>query len=309
MVLRLPPSISTDHVAAFVALATQGTIRQAAVGLNISEQGLRNRLLALEDRLGVELYRKGQGRHNATQLTERGHQFLTKAYAFLERARDLCSSISDEGESGEVHVVASQYLMLCVLIDTILLFRKQFPDIHVRVSTLSESEVESTVLRRPDIAFGVAAPYESAPGLVFTELFAIEWGVIVPLQHPLTRRKKIRLKDLVDQPLILFESGSTGRLHVIDAFHDADLSPQVSMEATNTEVIVRMVEAGLGVSIVPLLRSGVITRGRRVSVHELDQKVRPIRSGVLYRRGDEPSGQSSQFLGFVTRHAGSCPVR
>ena len=57
-------------------------------------------------------------------------------------------------------------------------------------------------------------------------------------------------------PLILFERGSTGRRHVMDAFHAEGLSPRVDMEATNTEIIVRMVEAGLGVSGARVSRRG-----------------------------------------------------
>ncbi len=55
------PSVSTDQIAAFVELARLGSLRAAAEGLLITEQGLRNRLLALEKRLGVELYRKSRG--------------------------------------------------------------------------------------------------------------------------------------------------------------------------------------------------------------------------------------------------------
>ena len=50
------PSLSTDQVAAVVEVARQGSLRRAADVIVITEQGLRNRLLALEQRLGVELY-------------------------------------------------------------------------------------------------------------------------------------------------------------------------------------------------------------------------------------------------------------
>ena len=55
------PSLSSDQIAAFVELARLGSLRAAAENLLITEQGLRNRLLALEKRLGVELYRKRRG--------------------------------------------------------------------------------------------------------------------------------------------------------------------------------------------------------------------------------------------------------
>ena len=55
------PSISTDHIAAFVELARQGSLRAAAQSLFISEQGLRSRLLALEHKLSIQLYKKSRG--------------------------------------------------------------------------------------------------------------------------------------------------------------------------------------------------------------------------------------------------------
>ena len=60
--------LSTDQVAAFVELARHGQIRAAADILGITEQGLRNRLITLEERLGVELYRKSRGPRRSTPL-------------------------------------------------------------------------------------------------------------------------------------------------------------------------------------------------------------------------------------------------
>ena len=81
--------MSTDQVAAFVELARQGSLRRASEVLHITEQGVRNRLLALEERLKVELYRKSRGMRQTTPLTQRGQEFLPHAIAFLERACEL----------------------------------------------------------------------------------------------------------------------------------------------------------------------------------------------------------------------------
>ncbi len=292
------PSLSTDQVVAFVELARQGSFREAAGALGITEQGMRGRLLALEGRLGVQLYRKSRGASRASRITAEGRRFLPHALAFLERAREL-SDLFEEGDTGEIHVAASQYLVVYVLIDALRRFQQDSPGIHVRLSTLNEREVEEAVLHDPDVAFGVAAPYEPSPDLEYTDLFALDWSLIAPRGHPLLSRRRLGLRDLVDQPLILFERGSTGRQHVIDAFHDRGLSPNVRMETTNTEIVVRMVEAGLGVSIVPLLSSGVVTRGRRVGVRSLRGRIRAIHSGVLLRRGEHLRGASARFLDFV----------
>ena len=51
--MKPPPSLTTDQVAAFVLLANHGSIRAAAGELHITEQGVRNRLIALERQLGA----------------------------------------------------------------------------------------------------------------------------------------------------------------------------------------------------------------------------------------------------------------
>jgi DNA-binding transcriptional LysR family regulator len=293
------PSLSTDQVAAFVELARQGSLRNVAKVLHISEQGVRNRLLALESRLGAQLYRKSRGPRRAQPLTEQGQQFLPHALAFMERARHLAEVFTGSTEPHEIHVAATQYLILYVLIDAVRRFHAAFPRIRVRLSNHTEEEIESVLLQDPELALGVAAPYESSPELEYLHLFSMDWSFVAPPRHPLLRKKKLHLRHLTDLPLILFERGSTGRQHVMDAFHGAGLSPRVEMETTNTEIIVRMVEAGLGVSIVPLMPSGVVTRGHRVGARGLGKSIRPIHSGILVRRGERRSAASQAFIEFL----------
>src|SRR5215510_8202511 len=121
------PSLSTDQVAAFVELARLGSLRQAARELHVTEQGLRDRLLVLESRLGAELYRKARGPRRATPLTERGRQFLPHALAFLERARQMAESLGASAGPQEIHVAATQYLILYVLIEAVRRFHEEFP--------------------------------------------------------------------------------------------------------------------------------------------------------------------------------------
>jgi DNA-binding transcriptional LysR family regulator len=293
------PHLSTDQIDAFVELSRVGQIRGAAEALGITEQGVRNRLIALEAQLGVELYRKSRGPRRLAPLTEQGRRFLPHALAFLERAHELCRACDLETSGQEVHVVASQYLTRYVLIDVLKEFRKQAPSIHVRVSTMNESDVAARLLGDSGVAFGLAAPYESTPALEYSELFAMNWSLITPPRHPLLTKRRVRLEQVAEHPLILYERGSTGRQHVLDAFHERGLAARVALETTSTETVVSMVEAGLGVSVVPLLPSGAVTRGRHVEVRPIQDAIRPIHSGVLLRRGEKPSGAVTRLLEFT----------
>jgi DNA-binding transcriptional LysR family regulator len=293
------PSLSTDQVAALVELARSGSLRMAAEALLISEQGLRSRLLALEKRVGAELYHKARGIRRGSPLTAAGQSFLAHAEAFLERARDLTELFNEDPPDRQLHVAASQYLVLYVLVELLPRFHQLHPQIHVNISVRNEREIEQALRDEPDVVLGIAAPHEPATDLEYIHLFSLDWKLITPARHRLLAKRRVRLADLADEPLILFERGSTGRQHVIDGFHLQGITPRVETETTNTEIIVRMVEAGFGVSIVPLLTNGIVTKGRRVGICELGDQIRPIHSGILYRRGAALSAGASDFVKFL----------
>lgn len=282
--MRLP-SVTTDQVLAFVELARAGRIRRAAEALGITEQGVRNRLIALETSLGVELYRKGRGARRAAGLTPQGQRFLPHAIALIDRAAELYRVCNVDGGPAEVRVVASQYLTRYLLIDVLRAFQGSEPSVHVRVSTMHEADVIAAIERDPEVAFGLAAPYESSPALQYEDLFALGWSLITPPGHPLGKKRRVPLADVARHPLILYERGSTGRQHVLDAFDERRLVPRVTLETTSTETVISMVEAGLGVAVVPLLPSGAVTRGRDVVIRPLADEVRSIHSGLVTRRG------------------------
>lgn len=292
-------SLSTDQLAALVELARQGSLRAAAETLFVTEQGLRSRLLALEEKLGVELYRKSRGVRRASPLTAKGQLLLPKAMDLLERAGELLDLVATNPRVREIHVVASQYLIAYVLIDAVRRFHVAQPQIRVRLSARTEQQIEDALLHDPDVFLGVAAPYEASTELIYRHLFSMPWSLIVPPRHRWSKGPLPSLAQIAAEPLIFYERGSTGRQHVSDAFTRAGLSPRVEMEATNTDLIVRMVAAGLGVSIVPLLDSGAVTRGHRVHTRPLGKMIRPIDSGLLTRRIDELPEPCQRFVEFV----------
>lgn len=293
-----PLSLSTDQLAAFVELARHGSLRAAAEVLHLSEQGMRNRLLTLEARFGVELYRKCRGIRRSAPLTDDGRRLLPHAIAFLERAGELTELFGESAEPQEVHVAASQYLIAYALIDVVRRFHAAEPNIRIRLSARTEQEIDEAVRNDPQITLGVAAPYEMSPELQYRHWFSMDWSLITPQRHRLLKSDRLCLADLIDEPLILYERGSTGRAHVLDAFRKESLTPRVELEATNTDLIVRMVEAGLGISVVPLHPSGAVTRGHRVGIRPLHRLIRSIDSGILTRKGEHLSAAAQRFITF-----------
>lgn len=302
--MDLPENLpSPENITAFIALAEHGSIHLAAEALHLTDQGARSRLIALEKQLGVELYQKAKGRRNSTPLTRHGRMLLPHATALLEQSANLKSIFAKTDDTREVHVAASAYLTTYLLIDTIKKFHAAYPDIRIRLSTLSEQQIEKTLTQNPSISLGFAAPYESETELDYVHTITMDWSVLTPAGHPLLKKKIVSLEDLVDEPLILFEHGSTGRQHILDAFGERSLRPRIEMEATTTPIITRMVEAGLGLSIVPLLPNGAVTKNVNVGVISLGKQIRPILSGIFRRRNETLTPATQHFMNFIQEHS------
>lgn len=299
---NLPPQpISPDQAAALVELAKTGSIRAAATNLFLTEQGTRNRLVSLERTLGVSLYHKGRGRRTRTQLTKDGLRFLPAAKSYLNEAHELSSFFKSIEKETVIHVAASAYLAYYVLIDVVQKFHQKHEDFRVSLSTRSERDIEMALIEQKSVSIGIAAPYEASTILKYTHQFTMDWSLITPLNHPILKKKSVGLSDITQYPMIIFEHGSTGREHILEAFHSQSISPKIEMEATSTQLIVKMVEAGLGIAIVPLLKNGVVTNRMNVCVKPIVDKIRMIQSGILIRRNETLNEAEETFIQFLNK--------
>ncbi|MEY2658439.1 MAG: hypothetical protein RLZZ395_2181, partial [Pseudomonadota bacterium] len=79
-----------------------------------------------------------------------------------------------------------------------------------------------------------------------------EWEhvLVLPRDHPLTRRSRISLDDLAQEPLITYHPSFTGRTRIDNAFAAKQLSPRIALEAIDSDVIKTYVSLGMGVGIV-----------------------------------------------------------
>ncbi len=107
--------------------------------------------------------------------------------------------------------------------------------------------VENTRLQKNDIAFVASDPGDDR--LVAREFISDILVAVVPPGHSPARKKFIQLKDLVGQPLILREQGSSPRRIPDEIFKKNNIVPFVRMESASTILIKRMIENGMGVGI------------------------------------------------------------
>jgi len=270
-----------ERLSAVVALIETGDWGRAAQRCARTQTQLRADLRAVEDWLGVTLLQSdaaGQIRPSAE-----GRRLLPRAQALVADAERLRDLFRTPAAGRELRVICSHYLASYLLIDRLQDFRLRHPDVVLKLSVRTEIQILSALQQDTLCSVGFCAPLESPTGLRYRHWFSMPWSLVLPVGHALASRAVLSLRDVASEPLILFELGSTGRQHLLHAFHRVGVEPQVALQATTTALIVQMVEAGLGVSVLPLLPSGRVTANRALTVVPLSDPIEAIDSGIFMR--------------------------
>ena len=294
-------AMDLERLAAVVALIEAGDMARAAQQCGRSQTQLRADLRAIEDWLGVPVLQvDASGRIEANA---EGRRLLPRAQALLadgERLRDLFRA---PAAGRELRVICSHYLASYLLIDRLQAFRLRHPDVVLKLSVRTEIQILSALQQDTLCGVGFCAPLESPPGLRYRHWFSMPWSAVLPHGHPLAARHSLSLAELAREPLILFEPGSTGRQHLLQAFHRAGVEPQVALQATTTALIAQMVEAGLGIAVLPLLPSGRVTAGRALAVVPVSDRIEAIDSGIFMRPEWADDPMLNELIDWVTAEA------
>ena len=181
---------------------------------------------------------------------------------------------------------------LHLLPEFVACFKEQHPGIHIKL--LNETGRDGLAKLRSDAAdFAVGPMVEGQADLEYKPLFSFEQVLIVPLDHPLTRRNKVTLEDISPYGLIL-PPRQLNHWRTVDlVFEQHGVSYSVVLEAGGWEVIKRYVEQGMGISIVNEI---CLTGKEKLAVIPLDSYFPRRTYGAVTRRGKFMTPQAQAFL-------------
>ncbi|MBK9676448.1 MAG: CysB family HTH-type transcriptional regulator [Betaproteobacteria bacterium] len=225
-------------------------ITEAANALFTSQPGVSKQIKELEDELGVEIFvRRGR---RVVGLTEPGRAVVKVIDRLLVEAENLerVGREYADKDSGGLVIATTHTQARYALPRVVSEFRRRYP--KVRLSILQgHPPAIAQLLARGEADIGIATEsLAELPDLV--ALPAYEWNhaIIVPPDHPLADRKRVRLKDLARFPIVTYSSEFTGRSHIDRAFAEHGLPLDVVLTAIDSDVIKTYVELGLGVGII-----------------------------------------------------------
>jgi DNA-binding transcriptional LysR family regulator len=236
----------------FVLAAEELHFGRAAQKLNMLPSAFGRFIRLLEEDIGAQLFARTT---RNVALTDEGKQFLRDARKLLTHADEVQSRFR-EGvrlKAKKLRVGAIDSAAVGLLPMLLNDFRKEHPGVELQLLEDKTIRLLPRVLSgRLDLAF-VRPPRSRAPNLVYRHLLYETPVVAIASTDPLVRRRKLSIKDIAEQPLIVPDRRSRPHSHdlTMKLYEEAGLDPKVAQVADEKQTIVHLVAAGLGIAIVP----------------------------------------------------------
>ena len=286
------------RLAQFVAVAQHEHVTRAAHELAVPQSTVSRAITRLENDLGVALFAR---RGRKVTLTPEGRTFLAhtqRALAAVEQAAESVRSDADPA-TGKVAFGFLHTLGWETVPRLIRAFRADHPRVRFAlVQNYGENMLER--LRSGELDLCLTSPLPDSPDLAARRLDEQPLRLVVPDDHPLAGRKRVRLVEAAEESFVTLEPGYGMRRLLESLCAEAGFRPRIAFEGEEAETIRGLVAAGLGVALLPppaIPRPGV----RELTV-TAPRAVREI--GLAWMAGHRDTPPVAAFKSFLLSRKG-----
>lgn len=243
--------IELRHLRYFVAVAEELHFGRAALRLHLAQPPLSQQIRKLEEILGYPLFDRTS---RSVRLTAAGIVFLERAQRTLRNVqRDIEETRSiGRGEVGSLHIGFVGSAMLTTLPAIFRSYREAYPSVRLH---LHESFTAKVIegLQNGTLDAGLLRDGDPVEGLIATTIYSEPFVAVLPARHPCARQKSISPASLRDDPFVYYPrtAGNRAFEKPLTLCEEHGFRPQIVQEASNWLTILRLIGAGLGVSIAP----------------------------------------------------------
>ncbi|MCI0336979.1 MAG: LysR family transcriptional regulator [Acidobacteria bacterium] len=284
----------------FRAVAEMLNFTRAAERLNLTQSAVSHQIKALEEELGEPLFIRAK---RGVKLSHSGEVALEYVERILDDAEALRERISGRESSpvGRVRVAAATQAFVHLFAPLFESFMDSHHgiDLTFRTTVSTEQTVADILNGAADVGFASVAVY--SPNLQVTRLFEDELVLVVSKDHRLAKKRAATVGEIQQEKLILFERGASIRRATDHFFDQIGVRPDLALESNDTYFIKRMVERGLGASLLPVwaIRDEVLA-GKLAQLQISGHRLR--RSVSLVSLGRFQPSPTRAFIDYILRH-------
>jgi len=241
--------LSLRQVRAFVAVARLKSFTRAAALLHVAQPTLTVQIRKLEETLAVRLFDRTS---RSVELTQAGRDLLPVLGRLVQDLDGLLVNLRSPAAryQGLVKIAALPTAAAGFLPKAINTFRARHAGADFRIRDVIARRVLALV-EAEDVDIGITGGPTNTADVDVLLTMEDRMHVVFPLAHPLAEAESITPDLLMRYPLIMMDPDTSVRSVVEAGFHAAGLIPQPAGEATYMMTAIGMVQAGLGITILP----------------------------------------------------------
>ena len=237
-----------DWLTTFLEVSRQKSFSRAAEKLHVTQPSISAQIRALESHLGHRLLDRGGGKVTLTGAGKAFQPFAEQSLVQLKQVR-LTLADMERTPRGSLTVSANDSTALYVLPILISKFKKQYPKVALNIVRAERSKTLELVLNR-EVEFGIVSLPVRDPRLHVELIHEDRLVLVVPAGHPLTLIEKPTLSDAARHEFLVPKEGR--RRELIDhLFIQNKTARRIAMELDSSELLKRLIVAGLGISFMP----------------------------------------------------------
>lgn len=232
----------------FLCVAELGSFTRAAAQLGFSQSTVSFQIKQLEEELDVRLFERI---HHTVNLTEQGREVLRYAHQMDKLTKELANDLrADKEMTGHIRLAMAD--SLCDRLERVFYdFWVKYPGISLKVVAAGTEEM-FRLLNHNEVDLVLTLDnriYDRAYVILREE--RVNAHFVAAPDHPLAKKARISLQEMVRQPFLLTERGMSYRRLMDEKLAAASLEVSPLLEAGNVALIRRLVEQGAGCSFLP----------------------------------------------------------
>jgi DNA-binding transcriptional LysR family regulator len=255
----MPRHLNLRQIEAFKAVMEYETVSRGAEMLNITQPAMSKLIAHLEYATGLKLFDRVKGRLAPTAHALRLYEETARIFAGVRQVETAVEVIRRE-DQGQLAVGVTPALSGSFIQRAISGFLTQNPKVFCSVQSLASQGIVDWLVRGK-LDIGLVSASIDNPYFMFESLMEQPLVCVMPLNHPLADKRRIKPGDLDQQSLITFNPESYARRRIERVLEAHDSHPEIVLVANVENTICEFVSAGLGISLVhPLMVSGLEDR-------------------------------------------------
>ncbi len=283
-----------DLLRTFVDVVETSSFSQAAARGNLTQSAVSQQIAFLERHFGRQLLLRGS---KGLKLTEDGREFLLGAQKLLENYRQLRDALGrpEDEAKGTIRVSAVYSVGLYNIASKICAFLKSHPGIKLDLNYARFDSIYRGVLAG-SLELGIVAHPRRHARLRTIALTPDKLVLACPADHPFAKKSTVGIKDLDGRAFLAFSRGMPTRFAIDRILRENGVRVRLQREFDNIETLKRSVEAGIGVSILPVAtirpevaRGAIVAKDLRGGPY-----LRPI--GIIHPRNSSPPKAAQLFI-------------